>query len=70
MNILTFEFPDKIVKLSKKNFKDKLKIKIKNLNYDYKFFFDKSHIFLVVGRPIIGESVDFKGVIKLTESCF
>lgn len=68
MNILTFEFPDKIVKLSKKNFKDKLKIKIKNLKYDYKFFFDKSYIFLVVGRPIIGESVDFKGVIKLTES--
>ena len=65
MNTLTFEFPNKIETLNKKNFKHKLKLKIKNLNYDYRFFFEKSCIFLVIGRPIISESVNFRDTLKL-----
>ena len=65
MNTLTFEFPNKIETLNKKNFKRKLKLKIKNLSYDHRFFFERSCIFLVIGRPIISECVNFRDTLKL-----
>ena len=62
--MFSFIYNNKIKNLSKKNFKNKLKIKIDNLKYDYKIKNTNDKIIFIFGRPIIEEAVNFDGVLE------
>ena len=59
MNIFSFVYNPNLKNINKKNFKKKFDIKVKNLKYDIKIFFEKNKITIILGRPIIGEKVNF-----------
>ena len=59
MNIFSFIYDPDLKNINKKNFKKKFDIKLKDLKYHYKIFFEKNKITIVLGRPIIGEKINF-----------
>ena len=53
MNIFSFVYNPNLMNIDKKNFKKKFDIKVKNLKYDIKIFFEKNKItiMLIVIKP-------------------
>jgi len=68
MNYFSFEYNSEILNIKKNNYKKKLNFEINHFKYEYKTFFLDNKITVVIGRPIINNTVNFDKVLEFTTS--
>ena len=59
---LQFEFSNSLKNINIKNLKKKIKFKSQNFKRDIKILSFKKDIFIILGRPIIKDKVNFKDI--------